>query len=674
MKIYCPITHDPIVDPVMTPGGHTYEGSAIREWVSRNGTSPFTKNPVRMDQLVRNYALAEIINQLGEIEEVNEIEESPSYNPLPIETTYTVDPGTRIGELFLQAPNGPGVPCSIVLVIDVSYSMVTQISTDVGGTKESHGLSQLDIVKHGAKTAIANMRDCDSVGIVSYSTSAQIVLPLTRTTTSNKKMAMALVDALRLDADTNIWDGLKKGFQVLECSDRNSLMKIMLLTDGVSTINPPSGTLTTLRNYVSATPWAKNVVIDTFGLGYEMDVELLNSISEGTGSYTFIPDGSLVGSIFIDAISNTLTTVGWNTRIAFDGFEVVDAFPVNHGEMYCGTIHAGQTRSILFYSRSDTLKVRFTSFGSLVEKELQAGFMPLADKLVRSNCIALMQRAVLYAKNRDYQLAQDTMKSGIRNPVSSNIVDDMLDQGVQAVSENYFGKWGYKYILSLIGAHLNFRCNNFKDHVQDYGGEPFKALRVQCESVFLSIPPPKPTHKSRNVLDHQSFSSYHNADGGCMIEGSMVEMYDGSSKPIESLKKHDLVKTPFGVSSVLCLVSSAFDGTICRVGHLGITPWHPIRVGGVWAFPTTNHKTEQYDGNVYNLFLSTGHIAVIDNIECVTLAHNYHDPVVRHEYFGTNRVKDDFSRLVGWNTGLVSVNPFGFVRSGPQNTISGYNQ
>ncbi|RYE14243.1 MAG: U-box domain-containing protein [Sphingobacteriaceae bacterium] len=55
----CPITHQPIQYPVVGPDGHTYEKDAIESWLQVHGTSPVTREPMRIDQLVRNRILEE---------------------------------------------------------------------------------------------------------------------------------------------------------------------------------------------------------------------------------------------------------------------------------------------------------------------------------------------------------------------------------------------------------------------------------------------------------------------------------------------------------------------------------------------------------------------------------------------------------------------------------------
>lgn len=53
-----------------------------------------------------------------------------------------------------------------------------------------------------------------------------------------------------------------------------------------------------------------NCSISTFGFGYNLDSELLDELAiEGRGSFAFIPDGQFVGTVFVNALSNLMTTL-----------------------------------------------------------------------------------------------------------------------------------------------------------------------------------------------------------------------------------------------------------------------------------------------------------------------------------------------------------------------------
>lgn len=60
----CPITLELFVDPVLADDGHTYERSAIIEWVKiHNGTSPMTRQPIKIKELKSNRLIKQLADQ-----------------------------------------------------------------------------------------------------------------------------------------------------------------------------------------------------------------------------------------------------------------------------------------------------------------------------------------------------------------------------------------------------------------------------------------------------------------------------------------------------------------------------------------------------------------------------------------------------------------------------------
>ncbi|CAF3100577.1 unnamed protein product [Rotaria sp. Silwood2] len=117
--------------------------------------------------------------------------------------------------------------------------------------------------------------------------------------------------------NTNLWDDLRTGLEHLSKQQDSikSISALFLLTHGCPTKIPSDGHLVSLEKL------KKNLnflcAINTFGFGYILDSKLLEDIAMlgNSGSYAFIPDGSSVGTIFVNAISTLLTTAATNLLI-----------------------------------------------------------------------------------------------------------------------------------------------------------------------------------------------------------------------------------------------------------------------------------------------------------------------------------------------------------------------
>ncbi|KAJ3246640.1 hypothetical protein HDU77_008897 [Chytriomyces hyalinus] len=203
---------------------------------------------------------------------------------------------------------------------DNSGSMDDTVSVpSAAGTRESDGLTLLDIVKHAVKTIIASLTDGDHLAIVSFSDDAVIELPMTRIQSgedeSGRKKAMDVVSGLETTGSTNIWAGLDMALDVVAKSSGvggspAAVTACLLFTDGQPNIRPPSGELTMLqkrkqKKFGGELP----CIINTFGFGYNLDSDLLSRLAEcGSGSFAFIPDAGFVGTVFVDAACTILAS------------------------------------------------------------------------------------------------------------------------------------------------------------------------------------------------------------------------------------------------------------------------------------------------------------------------------------------------------------------------------
>lgn len=251
------------------------------------------------------------------------------------------------------------------------------------------------------------------------------------------------------------------------------------------------------------------------------------------------------------------------------------------------------------------------------------------------------------------------------------------------------------------------QCTNFKDPgLQVYGGAVFKATRDEGDEVFIELPPPTPTGRSRGGYGMGGYGSatnagapssapidmsrYYNAGGGCFKGSCAVAMADGTYKSVVDVCRGDSVATGDGsslqtqssVAVVNCVVKTQCPSGVAALVTLNngagptLTPYHPVRVADAvglpqWAFPKDLAPTVMQPADfVYTFLLERGGASMlIDGVECCTLGHGLDADVVRHAYLGSHgAVTADLEQMAGWDVGLVSLEPRDFIR---ENGVAG---
>jgi len=693
--LICPITCDIMTDPVVDPEGNTYERSAIMQWLVDNPISPITRNPLHINQLVPNRAIREVLEKFNNKNITNTHTNSIVQPPItsnmigfPTLSVGTSQSGDHIMITVSPPIDSIRISSSICCVIDVSGSMSDTVTIkNEFGQEESHGLTQLDIVKHAVKTIIGTMNNNDKLSLIAYSDTAKVVLRPTLMNNIGKQQALTLLDNMYASGSTNLWDGVYCGLELLR-KNPSLNRALFVLTDGVPTIEPPRGHIPKLQEYVDTN--GLSAPIYTFGFGYNLQSELLNDISHmGNGNYAFIPDSSFVGTIFCNALANVLTTMGNNAVLSVvspNGYQVV-GYPhtlVSWGvQIHLGPLNLGQQRNIILKNNTNAqliehlqVKLTYQNVETNENKEIYDVFeLPVVNNIDEHIARSLVITHITEAMKKSHYIAES--QQIIRNLADkiapfNEIHQDVTGQVTEAFSRgDWYQKWGRHYLPSLINAHLYQRCNNFKDPgVQKYGGNMFKILRNEAEDIFCKLPPPTPTGRVyTNTHTLASMTSYHNVDSGCVHEDCIVDTPNGKRKA-KDINKGDIVTTfyqgRYENAIVDCVVRTKCSGNITLIemsGGLRITPWHPVLCDNAWVFPIDlvdrvgNIKnTVSNCEYVYNFVLNKDHSMIINNVVCVTLGHGFTDNgVITHSYYGTQAVINDLKKLNGWNEGLVTI-------------------
>ena len=596
-------------------------------------------------------------------------------------------------------------PCDICCVVDVSCSMDAEAKTKNNkGDVESHGLTLLDIVKHAVKTIVMCLEKNDRMSLVVYDTNPEKIFGLKEMDKSGKDFAIMKIDGLRSLSCTNLWGGLALGLDVMKEESRNDANRsLFLLTDGLPNVVPPRGHIPMLRRYKDK--HGLSCTIGTFGFGYDLDSQLLHDIAvEGHGMYTFIPDSSFVGTGFVNAVSNALSTISRNVELSINtpngttimtdgekGEQIGGGYVCNittwGALVNIGSLLFGQERNIVFHLRVPievdenalTVTINFIDYNEnsikLTAEAKQINHFPLCVNIhrLRTAFVVSTQQAIEIAdtnihsgQNIVRDLHKQISTSEIKNEkYIIDLLKDISDQTTEALTrQDWYTRWGKHYLLSLKRAHLLQQCSNFKDPgLQHYGGNLFNKIRDVADDIFIRIPPPEPKMNPTTTVSAPliSMSRYHNCAGPCFSGESLVLLPNSTQKRVDQLAKGDFIKTPTLVGQIACVLKThCFKGrtNLVNLNGLGITPWHPVRMEGKWKYPCELSEPTEVDCvAVYSFVLEKTYeeIIIVNNIECATLGHGYTGDVIGHPYFGSNKVREDILKMQGWGTGFVEL-------------------
>lgn len=709
----CPITHNIMSEPYVDNEGNSYEEVAIKQWLMNNNTSPITRSPLRISDLKLNRSLREAIQAFLNQENVNtqvnaevKVDFTIEENPIELKTSRN----NNIVTVSVNPIDGKvEVPNELVVVIDVSGSMNAAAFVEQDKRHVDVGFTILDITKHAIKTIIESLNNNDKISIVTFSDTAKVICGMTNITESNKTYLKSLVSNLDTEGCTNVWAGLNTGLKQFSNVENNDICNksLMFMTDGIPSdhLLPPRGIVESLERTLKS--MKVQPTIYTFGFGYSLDTKVLANIANvGNGTFSFIPDSGFVGTIIIHAMANIKTTCGTNTNVniitngntkirKIYGYNKTNCIKLN-------TINYGQNKEIVIEFDNEnpdySIELDYNSYTNNITnvKAVEEHYKDNADIMMRLEFVELLQKIIntMPNKNTASIYINDYITKYNNN---SLIVNDLKDQVKMAIStDEIYGKWGKNYLYSLMYAHKEQKCNNFKDKsVSVYGGTLFGVLVDNIDEIYANMEPPKPSNQVRDcdissrrktiltkgaagvTTNSINFKqSFHNACGGCFHENSSVSVYPNITKKCKDIVKGDMVMTSNNTyAKVQCVTKIKCNDNKCDMVKLNdnimITPYHPIKKDK-WVYPNTLNKTITVDCEyMYNYVLDKDNIIIIGNTECATLGHTFTDnDVIKHDYYGTDKVINDLKTFNGYNNGLITFSPNCIIRDNKNNVIA----
>lgn len=681
-EFLCPITGEIMIDPVnVCAEGHIFERAAINQWSLTRNNCPTCRTPLgshRPERLLKQTIADWLSLHPRTVGGDSRMTRPFKDGAVTVNAETFSDDGKTFLHLVAETDSAIGKQGGVYIIgLDNSGSMADLTDPD---NKEIF-YTRMDLAKHTINSVAAMLGSEDFLAVVSFSTAAKIVLEPTRMDDAGRGKLKAILQTVQPDSMTNIDAAIRSMMSIANRPEmKGRAIFGALLTDGAETVIPsPSGTVKALSRLEMTNPW----ILSIFGFGYQLNSVLLTQLSEmplaGGGSFGFIPDLTMIGTVFINWVANCMVT---GTR------DAVIQYSVNSGSavsIRTGPLAIGQPRDYLVQIPSGA-SVKVIASGTEI---IPSAAATLPEYVVAWNMyLSAMEQSIAVSESERTDgafLHLAKVVSRFADSMDPRVKALLLDiesvdpsEGQIGMAPRYWKRWGGHYTRSYRRAQQIQRRLNFKDPGSlIYGGDE-TSLFGQCvakgEELFMTLDPPQPTGSSRGygssssaapAYDPAYLSAYLRTNsqaaqsGGCFHPETPLIMADNSVKQIQSLNPGDLVWTPHGPASVIALVTvghgSATSVMMSKVGDCILTPYHPYLNEVLhWVVGADTVGQEAYlTGTVYNLVLDKFHIIKTPGgIRACTLAHGFTENVIAHPFFGTQAVVEDLKKCSGWSVGL----------------------
>lgn len=211
-------------------------------------------------------------------------------------------PGYHLLHLGIQTKQLDEVarkPLNLVIVADVSGSMGAD--------------NKLDTLKQAMITLVSQLRDNDSVSLVTYSDNATVVIPPTEA--RNAQYINQSIRQLQTKGSTNAAAGIKLGYQLADqMYDAEKNNRVILTSDGMANVGStqPEQILNQIEVYKE-----KGVFLTTVGVGVGMynDHLLEQLANKGNGNYLYLSGYQDIQEAFVDKLTQNLQTVAKDAKV-----------------------------------------------------------------------------------------------------------------------------------------------------------------------------------------------------------------------------------------------------------------------------------------------------------------------------------------------------------------------
>ncbi|WPB78106.1 VWA domain-containing protein [Archangium violaceum] len=191
---------------------------------------------------------------------------------------------------------------------------------DVSGSMQSP--DKLPLAKRSLRMLVDNLRDGDTVALVTYAGGVKLVLPPTGL--EHKAVIHAALEDLTAGGSTAMANGIQLAYQqAMKTLDGHSFSRVLILSDGDANVGPASHEeiLELIRGHVK-----EGITVTTvgFGMGNYKDTLMEQFADKGNGNHYYVDSLLQARRIFQEQLGGTLEVIAQDVKlqVEFDPAQV----------------------------------------------------------------------------------------------------------------------------------------------------------------------------------------------------------------------------------------------------------------------------------------------------------------------------------------------------------------
>ncbi len=217
------------------------------------------------------------------------------------------------------------------------------------------GKDKIEWVREAFETFIYRMREQDTVSIVAFAETADVLLPATRIEEiGSRKILVERIRAVKPEGESDLKAGILAGYeQVKSLSHQNSINRLIFISDGLGEYD---GILEAADRFRE-----EGINISTVGVGMDFNLELMSRLADrGGGSSRFMSNREKINEIFNTDLDRMVVPVAYDLKMEMEFLQEVNIqntwgydHAIEAGKIHYSlpTLHARDYETILIQVR-----------------------------------------------------------------------------------------------------------------------------------------------------------------------------------------------------------------------------------------------------------------------------------------------------------------------------------